>query len=94
MRRIHCQKLQKDAEGLETPPLGGELGQKIFNEISKEAWSAWLSHQTMLINEYRLSLIDPQAKQFLKDEMTKFLFEDGSHKPEGYQPLADDNDET
>lgn len=88
MRRIQCEKLKKEAEGLDAQPIPGELGQKIFQQISKEAWNAWLSHQTMLINEYRLSLIEPQAKQFLKEEMVKFLFGEGSEKPEGYQPQS------
>lgn len=84
MRTIYCHRLQKDAEGLDTPPLPGELGEKIYQQISKTAWNAWLQHQTMLINEYRLSLIDPKARAFLKTEMDKFLFGEGSEKPEGY----------
>ena len=84
MRTIYCQRLQTDAEGLENPPLPGEIGEKIYQHISKRAWNDWIAHQTMLINEYRLSLIDPKARQFLKNEMEKFLWGEGSDKPEGY----------
>lgn len=73
-RAIFCHKLQQQAEGLEQPPFPGPLGQKIYENISKSAWSMWLAQQTMLINEYHLSLIDPQARQFLQQEMEKFLF--------------------
>lgn len=85
-RQIYCTKLQKNAEGLEKPPFANELGQKIYEQVSKEAWQLWLNHQTMLINEYRLSSIDPKARQFLAQEMNKFLFGQGSDKPEGYVP--------
>lgn len=88
MKIIHCAKLQKDAEALDRPPYPGELGQKIYDNISKEAWQLWLNHQTMLINEYRLSMIDPKAREFLKTEMEKFLFGSGSEKPAGYSPLG------
>ena len=83
-RKIHCVKLDKEAEGLDFKPYPGELGERIYENISKEAWDMWLSHQTMLINEYRLSMIEPQARKMLKMEMEKFLFGEGSAKPEGY----------
>ena len=86
-RQIHCLKLQKNAEGLDRPPYPGELGQKIFANISKEAWNLWLNQQTMLINEYRLSMLDPKARAFLKSEMEKFLFGEGSAPPPDYNPL-------
>lgn len=85
-RMIHCAKLQKQAEGLSNPPYPGELGKKIYEEISQEAWQQWLSHQTMLINEYRLSMLDPKAREFLAREMEMFLFGSGSQKPSGYIP--------
>lgn len=85
-RMIFCAKLQQDAEGLDAPPYPGELGQRIYLEISKPAWQMWLDHQTMLINEYRLSMLDPKSRQFLADEMEKFLFGDGSTAPEGFVP--------
>ena len=71
---VHCQKLHKDAEGLSKPPYPGELGQRIYDHICAEAWQLWLGRQTMLINEYRLSLIDPKAREFLQKELETFLF--------------------
>jgi len=85
-RMIFCTFLQRDAEGLERVPYPGELGQRIYANISKEAWQQWLRHQTMLMNEYRLTPIDPKARQFLVEEMEKFLFGGGAQKPEGYVP--------
>lgn len=73
-RTIHCVKLGIEAEGLALPPFPGPLGQRIFNEISKPAWQQWLGHQTMLINEYRLNLLEPEAKKLLEAEMKRFLF--------------------
>ncbi len=84
---VFCQKLKKQAEGLEKPPYPGELGQRIYETISAEAWQAWVNHQKMLINEYRLNLLDASAKQKLRVEMEKFLFGEGSDTPEGYVPL-------
>ncbi|OGT35603.1 MAG: oxidative damage protection protein [Gammaproteobacteria bacterium RIFCSPHIGHO2_12_FULL_37_14] len=81
---IHCLKLNKEAEGLAQPPLPGPLGQKIYENISQEAWQLWLNHQTMLINEHRLSTIDPKARAFLLQEMENFLFGAGSNKPAGF----------
>ena len=89
-RIIFCQKLQKEAEGLDFPPYPGELGRKIYETISKQVWQQWLNHQTMLINEYRLNMLDVKARQFLAAEMEKFLFSDGSEKPSGYVPLKND----
>lgn len=85
-RQVFCSKLKQDAEGLNKAPFPGVLGEKIFNEISKQAWKMWLAHQTMLINEYRLSLIDPKARAFLNEEMNKFFFGEGSEKPAAYVP--------
>jgi len=85
-RMIHCVKLNKSAPGLDYAPYPGELGQRIFNEISQEAWQEWINHQTMLINENRLSLMDLEARRFLEGEMKKFLFEGGAQKPSGYVP--------
>ena len=89
---IHCVKLNREAQGFERSPYPGELGQKIYDSISIEAWQLWLNHQTMLINEYRLSMLDPKARQFLKEEMEKFLFGTGeSAKPAGYVPPTTPN---
>lgn len=71
---VFCVKLDKEAEGLDRAPLPGEVGQRVLNNISKEAWLQWLAQQTILINEYRLSPIDPQAKIFLEEQMLEFLF--------------------
>lgn len=85
-RLIYCAKLKKEAEGLVHQPYPGVIGKKIYDEISAEAWQLWLGHQTMLINEYRLSLIDPKSREFLLKEMEKFLFGEGSEKPAGFVP--------
>jgi Fe-S cluster biosynthesis and repair protein YggX len=78
--------LGKEAEALSFQPIPGELGQRILKNISKQAWGLWLNHQTMLINEYRLNMLDSEARKFLAQEMEKFLFGEGSAKPEGYVP--------
>ncbi|MDH3637486.1 MAG: oxidative damage protection protein [Gammaproteobacteria bacterium] len=83
-RTVHCVKLGREAEGLDYPPWPGELGKKVYENISKEAWQQWVQHQTMIINEYRLNPLDPKAKEMIVTEMEKFLFGSGSHKPEGY----------
>lgn len=86
MRTIHCTKLNKETEGLDFAPYPGELGKKIYQQISKEAWQLWLGRQTMLINEYRLNMLDPNSRRFLAEEMEKFLFGQGSDAPPGYVP--------
>ena len=83
-RMVKCVKLGKEAEGLDYPTYPGELGKRIWESVSKEAWKMWLGHQTMLMNEYRLSPIEPKARKFLVEEMEKFLFGDGSQAPEGF----------
>ena len=85
-RPVFCVKLNQETEGMDAPPFPGELGEKIFNQVSKQAWKMWLSHQTMLINEYRLSLIDPKAREFLRNEMQNYFFGDGSATPGGFTP--------
>ena len=85
-RMIQCAYLKREAPGLERPPYPGELGKRIYQSISKEAWALWMQHQTMLINEYRLSPIEPKARRFLEGEMEKFLFGTGSAAPEGFRP--------
>jgi len=85
-RTVQCVKLQCDAEGLDFAPYPGELGKRIYERVSKEAWRQWLAHQTMLINENRLSPLDPKARKFLEGEMEKFLFGAGSEAPAGYVP--------
>ena len=88
-RMVNCIKLGKEAEGLDRPTYPGELGQKIFDSISKEAWQLWLKQQTMLINENRLSLVNPEHRALLEKEMESFFFGSGSSAPEGYTPPKD-----
>ncbi len=85
-RQVQCVVLKREAEGLDRVPYPGELGRRIFESVSKEAWARWLKQQTMLINEYRLTPIEPKARKFLEGEMEKFFFGTGSAAPEGYQP--------
>jgi Fe-S cluster biosynthesis and repair protein YggX len=87
-RFIECAKLGKQAEGLENAPMPGEIGKKIYDQISKQAWQMWIAHQTMLINEYRLSMRDAKSRAFLLEEMDKFLFGAGSEKPAGFVPQS------
>jgi len=85
-REVHCVKLNREAEGLDRPTYPGELGKRIFENVSKEAWQQWLGQQTMLLNEYRLSPMNPKDRKFLEEQMEKFFFGDGAEKPEGYVP--------
>ena len=87
-RTVFCQYSQAEAEGLDFVPYPGELGQRIYAGVGKPAWSAWLAHQTMLINENRLSPRDPKHRAFLEQELRKFLFEGGAQRPAGYVPEA------
>ena len=83
-RKVHCVKLDKEAEGLNAVTYPGELGKRIYEQVSQEAWKMWLGHQTMLINEYRLTPIEPKAREFLEEEMEKFFFGGGSEKPKDF----------
>ena len=83
-RTVQCVLLKEEAEGLDYAPYPGDLGQRIYAGVSKQAWQKWLGHQTMLINENRLTPIEPKARQFLEAEMDKFFFGEGSAAPEGY----------
>lgn len=83
-RLVNCKKLNKEAEGLAFQTWPGELGKRVYENISKEAWGMWLNHQTMIINEYRLNPMDPAAKKMVTEEMEKFLFGEGANTPEGY----------
>ena len=85
-RTVTCVLLGGERPGLTRMPYPGELGQRIYDNVSKAAWQRWLGHQTMLINEYRLTPIEPEARRFLEKEMEKFLFSGGSDKPVGYVP--------
>jgi Fe-S cluster biosynthesis and repair protein YggX len=85
-RTVNCVVLNKEAEGLDYSPYPGDLGQRIYDGVSKEAWQRWLAHQTMLINEYRLTPIEPEARKFLETEMEKFFFGEGSTAPKEFVP--------
>ncbi|OGT74298.1 MAG: oxidative damage protection protein [Gammaproteobacteria bacterium RIFCSPLOWO2_02_FULL_56_15] len=85
-RMVQCVKLQKQAPGLNAAPYPGALGKRIFENVSQEGWRMWLQHQTMLLNEYRLSPIEPKARKFLEEEMEKFFFGEGSKTPDDYVP--------
>jgi Fe-S cluster biosynthesis and repair protein YggX len=85
-RMVQCAKLKREAEGLERQPYPGELGKRIFENVSKQAWQDWLRQQTMLINEYRLSPMDPTARTFLREQMEKFFFGEGAELPPDYKP--------
>lgn len=83
-RLVQCVVLKREAEGLDRPTYPGELGRRIFDNVSKEAWGRWVRHQIMLLNEYRLSPVDPKARKFIEGEMEKFFFGPGSDKPGEY----------
>ena len=85
-RMVNCVLLGTEAEGLDYAPYPGDLGKRIYDNVSRQAWQQWLAHQTMLINEYRLSPVDPKARKFLEEEMEKFFFGEGSTAPEGFVP--------
>ncbi|HNR92846.1 MAG TPA: oxidative damage protection protein [Dokdonella sp.] len=88
MRTVHCVKLDREAEGLAFAPWPGELGRRIYEQVSKEAWAGWLAHQTMLINEHRLNPLEKKTRDFLAGEMEKYFFGEGAEKPAGYVPPA------
>ena len=83
---VNCVKLGREAEGLDRPPYPGELGKRIYENVSKEAWQGWIRYQTMLINEHRLTPIDPEHRKFLEQEMENFFFGEGASRPEGFVP--------
>ena len=85
-RTVFCKKYQRELEGLNAPPYPGARGQEIYQHVSKQAWQEWLEHQTQLINEKRLSMMDPAARKFLQEEMDKFLAGEDFARAEGYVP--------
>jgi Fe-S cluster biosynthesis and repair protein YggX len=84
-RTVQCVLLKREAPGLERIPYPGPLGQRVYESVSQEAWAGWVRHQTMLINEYRLTPVDPKARKFLEGEMEKYFFGTGSEKPKEFQ---------
>jgi Fe-S cluster biosynthesis and repair protein YggX len=87
-RMVHCVKLGREAEGLDFPPVPGELGKKLWENVSKEAWAGWLKQQTMLVNENRLNLADARARKYLQTQMEKHFFGEGADQAAGYVPPA------
>ena len=85
-RMVHCIKLGKEAPGMKFAPLPNALGQRIFEQVSQEAWEGWLRHQTMLINENHLSMMDPEAKKFLTEQREKFLDNEDYERAQGWTP--------
>ena len=85
-RTVHCVKLGREAEGLDRPPYPGALGKRIFENVSKEAWQQWIRLQTMIINENRLNLADPQHRKYLAEQLEKHFFSTGADQVQGYVP--------
>ncbi|WP_022952748.1 oxidative damage protection protein [Leucothrix mucor] len=87
-RMVNCVLLKKEAEGLERMTYPGDLGKRIFANVSQEAWKQWVGHQTILMNEYRLSPVNPKDRKFLEEEMEKFFFGDGPSQVDNLTPQA------
>ena len=85
-RMVKCLKLGREAEGLDFPPYPGELGKRIFDNVSKDAWKQWLEHQKMLVNENRLSLADKKARDYLAEQLEQHFFGSGADVASGYVP--------
>ena len=85
-KMVNCVKLGTEAEGLDKPPYPGELGQRIFEHVSKQGWQQWMGQQTILINEHRINVVDPKGREFLEEQMQRFFFGDGGDTPEGFTP--------
>jgi Fe-S cluster biosynthesis and repair protein YggX len=90
---VQCIKLGKELPGLDFPPYPGELGKKIYEQVSKEAWQAWLKHQTMLVNENRLNLADARARGYLLKQMENYFFGGGAEIAKGYVPPKEEDSE-
>lgn len=91
-RMVQCIKLKREAEGLEKPPLKGPMGQRIFENISKQAWQEWLEHSKMLINEYRLDLVSETGQKIWFTELEKYFWGDGSKLPDEFKPVAEEGE--
>jgi len=85
-RTVKCIKLGVEADGLDFAPVPGELGKKVFENVSKEAWAGWIKHQTMLINENRLNMMDPKARKYLMEQMERHFFGEGADAAQGFVP--------
>ena len=87
-RTVFCRKYQKELEGLPAPPYPGPRGKDIFEHVSRQAWQDWLKHQTLLIKEKRLNLMDPKARKYLAEQMDRHFFGAGADAATGYTPPA------
>lgn len=87
-RTVNCIKLGREADGLDFPPMPGALGQRIYENVSKEAWAGWIKQQTMLVNENRLNLADAKARKYLIEQVEKYFFGEGADVATGYVPPA------
>lgn len=85
-RMVHCVKLGRELEGLDKPPFAGELGQRIYDNVSKDAWKLWTQHMTMVVNEFRLSMANPESQKILMEQMEQFFFGEGAALPPEYKP--------
>ncbi len=85
-RMVHCAKLGRELPGLDRPPYPGELGQRIYEHISRQAWDMWMQQAVLIINHYGLSMIDPQAQRLLMAQAEEFFFGEGARMPEGWSP--------
>ena len=85
-RTVKCIKLGREAEGLDFPPYPGDLGKRLYENVSKEAWASWVKQQTMLVNENRLNLADPKARKYLAEQTEAHFFGAGADKAQGYVP--------
>ncbi|WP_323846397.1 oxidative damage protection protein [Microbulbifer magnicolonia] len=92
-RTVYCRKYQQELEGLNAPPFPGPKGQDIYEHVSKQAWQEWMEHQTMLINEKRLNMMEPSSRAYLMDQMQKFLSGESYDEAEGYVPPEEGTDD-
>ena len=86
VRMVHCVKFGREMPGLDRVPWKGDLGQRIYDNVSKEAWKMWIEHSKMVMNEYRLNPLDPQSQTIIAQQMEEFFFGEGSQLPPGYVP--------
>ena len=87
-RMVQCVKFGRELPGLEAPPFAGPLGERIYNQVSQQAWNLWPAQATLIINHYGLNLADPQAQKLLMEAMEEFFFGEGAQLPEGWTPQA------
>jgi len=85
-RTVHCVKFGKDLPGLDRPPWKGEIGKRVYENVSKDAWKLWIEHSKMIMNEYRLNPLDPSSQKTMEEQMEQFFFGEGAQLPEGYVP--------